>query len=173
MGRLVENVLLHTRDELRDVRLDLQPVDVGEAVREVVATMDAAAAARRACVRAVAPPGLEATADPGALRQVLLNLLDNALRYGPEGQTVTLTATAPRAPGDPLVLTVDDEGGGIPPDERPRVWTPFVRLGDRGGVTGGTGLGLSVVRALVHRHGGRVDVGDAPGGGARFVVTLP
>jgi signal transduction histidine kinase len=169
----VENVLLHTRGELRDARLDLQPVDVGEVVREVVATMDAAAAAQRSRLRAVTPPALEATADAGALRQVLLNLLDNALRYGPEGQTVTLTVTPPRAAGDPLVLTVDDEGTGIPPAERRRVWTPFVRLGDRGGATGGTGLGLSVVRALVHQHGGRVDVGDAPGGGARFLVTLP
>ena len=173
LGRLVENVLLHTRGELRDARLDLQPVDVGEVVREVVATMDAAAAAQRSRLRAVAPPAFEVNADAGALRQVLLNLLDNALRYGPEGQTVTLTVTPPRAAGDPLVLTVDDEGTGIPPAERRRVWTPFVRLGDRGGATGGTGLGLSVVRALVHQHGGRVDVGDAPGGGARFLVTLP
>jgi len=173
LGRLVDNVLLHTRAERRDVGLDLQPVDVGELAREVVASLGTVAASRRARVHAVAPPSAEVRADPGAVRQVLLNLVDNALRYGPDGQTVLVTVTPPRAPGEPLVLTIEDEGPGIPPADRRRVWAPFVRLGDRGGVTGGSGLGLSVVRDLVQRHGGAVEITDAKGGGARLVVTLP
>ena len=173
LGRLVENVLLHARAERHDVRLDLQPVDVGALAHEVVESLDVTAAARGARIRAVVPHAADVRADPGAVRQVLLNLVDNALRYGPDGQTVTLTVLPPRAPNDPLVVTVDDEGPGIPPGDRQRVWAPFVRLGDRGGVTGGSGLGLSVVRDLVLQHGGRVDIAESQAGGARFVVTLP
>ncbi len=173
LGRLVENVLLHARAERHDVRLDLQPVDVGALAHEVVESLDVTAAARGARIRAVVPPVPDVRADPGAVRQVLLNLVDNALRHGPDGQTVTLTVVPPRSVDDPLVVTVDDEGPGIPPDDRQRVWAPFVRLGDRGGVTGGSGLGLSVVRDLVRRHGGRVDIAESAAGGARFVVTLP
>jgi signal transduction histidine kinase len=70
-------------------------------------------------------------------------------------------------------LTVSDEGPGVAAADRARLWRPFVRLGKGGSNAGGSGIGLSVVRSLVTQHGGNVAVSDAPGGGARFVITLP
>jgi signal transduction histidine kinase len=109
--------------------------------------------------------------DPAALRQILLNLLDNAVKYGPLGQTVTITLE--RA-NDRARITVDDEGPGIPPEQRGRVWEPYQRL--ESAVTAavaGSGIGLSVVAQLVSLHGGRAWVEGAPGRGARFIVELP
>jgi signal transduction histidine kinase len=172
LGRLVENVLLHARGEQHDLVLDLRPVDACEIAREVLLGLASAARARHAQLRLMGAERCLLRADAGALRQVLLNLVDNAIKHGPDGQTITLRV-AGDVTADAVVLTVDDEGPGIPGRERRRVWRPFVRLGDRGGATGGSGLGLSVVRELVVLHQGRVDIQDAPAGGARLVVTLP
>jgi signal transduction histidine kinase len=110
---------------------------------------------------------------------VLLNLLDNAIKYGPDGQTiaVTMSGDAPLPDGRrALVFTVDDEGPGIRAADRRRLWRPFVRLPNASPTdapAGGTGLGLSVVKQLVEAHGGTVRLDDAPGGGTRVVVSLP
>jgi signal transduction histidine kinase len=115
-----------------------------------------------------------ADVDRGALRQVLLNLLDNAVRYGPPRQSVTITT---RSAGDRWTIEVADEGPGIPADERERIFAPYYRMQrDAGGAVGGTGIGLAVVRRLVTDHGGQVHVVPADGDdgvGARFFVTLP
>ena len=174
LGRLVENVLLHARAGRGRLPLEPAPVDLAELARELAAGAQPLAAARSVTLRLELPPRLAARADPGAVRQVLLNLLDNALKYGPEGQTVTLALRRDdNGAGPTAVFTVDDQGPGVPRDARDRIWAPFERLGDLGGATGGSGLGLSVVRDLAERHGGTAAVGDAPGGGARFVVRLP
>jgi signal transduction histidine kinase len=115
-----------------------------------------------------------ADVDRGALRQILLNLLDNAVRYGPPGQNVTITTTSA---GESWTLEVADEGPGIPADEGERIFAPYYRMNrDAGGAVGGTGIGLAVVRRLVEEHKGRVHVGSVNGDGgvgARFVVALP
>jgi signal transduction histidine kinase len=116
------------------------------------------------------PPAFVVRTDAGALRQVLLNLVHNALEHGPESQTVTIAA---RRVARHVEITVDDEGPGIPVGARDDVWTPFRRLGESDGSGEGSGLGLSIVRSLVEWQGGEVAVTDAPGGGARFVVRLP
>ena len=103
---------------------------------------------------------------------MLLNLLDNAVKYGPDGQTVTV-GTDPTA-GDRVRLWVQDQGPGVPAADREHIWDQFWRLErDRGTAIAGTGIGLSVVRELATLHRGRVWVEVAPGGGARFVVELP
>ena len=109
--------------------------------------------------------------DTQALRQVLLNFLENAVKYGPRGQTVTVGA---RHAGRRVRLWVDDQGPGVPSPEREQVWEAFYRSdsAQRAGV-GGSGLGLAVVRDLVAHYGGAVRVEDAPAGGARFVADLP
>jgi signal transduction histidine kinase len=136
--------------------------------------MQLVARARRSTVRVVAPEALGAHLDPDAFRQVLLNLVDNALKYGPEGQTVTVALHDERAGrARALVLTVDDEGAGVPPAGRARVWRAFERLPAHDAVAGGSGLGLSVVRTLVALHGGRVRIDEAPSGGARFAAEVP
>src|SRR5205807_639028 len=115
--------------------------------------------------------------DDDARRQMLRNLLDNAGKDGPSGQTVTLGLTV--ADGRARV-SVDDEGPGVPAAERERIWDRFWRLErDRGSAVAGTGIGLSVVRELVALHGGRTWVEDAPAAqrgdraGSRFVIELP
>ena len=104
------------------------------------------------------------------VRQVLLNLLDNATKYGPSGQRVTVSAHEDG--GSSAFLTVDDEGPGVAASHRPLVWGRFWRGPDTGNTTG-TGIGLALVKELVMLNKGDVDVQEAPGGGARFRVTLP
>jgi signal transduction histidine kinase len=116
-------------------------------------------------------------ADPDKLRQVLANLLENAVRHG--GGTVTIEARAeddrPRPDSlhtesvSSVAVAVSDQGPGIPEDQLNRVFTRFWR----GGRRGGTGLGLSIVKGLVEAHGGVVSAGNGADGGARFRFTLP
>jgi signal transduction histidine kinase len=116
---------------------------------------------------------LEVPGDRDAIVRVLRNLLENAIKYGPPGQTIRLTI-APGETAGTARITVDDEGPGIPEAERSRIWQPYYRLDrDRNAPAGGSGLGLSVVSDLVRGLGGRVQVENATGGGARFAVELP
>lgn len=114
---------------------------------------------------------VQAFVDRGAFTRVLTNLLTNAARYAPPATTITISAQ-PRS--DRVVVSVTDEGPGIPVDERDRVFEPFFRgsmaLASR---TPGTGIGLAVVKDLVERSGGSVDVRTASSGGAQFDVDLP
>ncbi len=106
--------------------------------------------------------------DPVALGQVVRNLLDNAVRHARSRVTVELHPAGPG--GGEVVLVVSDDGPGIPPEERERVFERFVRLDEaRARDAGGSGLGLAIVRSVVEAHGGSVTVQD----GARFVVRLP
>lgn len=129
-----------------------------------------AAAEDRPGVSVTAPGSLLLTARPTGLRRIFGNLLDNAARYGGDACHVTLSATTGEA-----VVTLDDRGPGIPAAEREKVFAPFYRLeASRSRETGGTGLGLSVARTIVHAHGGTIRLGDAPdGGGLRVEVRLP
>ena len=106
---------------------------------------------------------------PDALRHVLVNLLDNAVKYGPPGQRVTVRV-APA--GREVRIAVSDEGPGVPAAERERVWKPFQR-GQRTGAVAGSGIGLAIVRDIATRHGGRIWIEEREGGGATFVVSLP
>ena len=130
-------------------------------------------------VRRIARPGLAVDGsgvaagrvhgDPVALGQVVRNLADNAARHA-RSRVAMAVATTPAG----IVLTVDDDGPGVPPDERQRVFERFVRLDEaRARDAGGSGLGLAIVREVVTGHGGTVEAGESPLGGARFVVRLP
>jgi signal transduction histidine kinase len=118
----------------------------------------------------VVPPGpLAVDGDRNRLRQVLANLVDNALKYTPSGGEVSLGA---RSEGAMAVIEVVDTGVGIDPEDVPRIWDRLFR-GDRSRSERGLGLGLSLVRAIVEAHGGRASVDSAPGRGSRFTVRLP
>jgi signal transduction histidine kinase len=106
-----------------------------------------------------------AAADPEAMRQVLLNLLSNALHATDSGGTIRVTA---RRDGARAVLTVADDGRGIAPEDLPRVFDPFF-----GRTEGGTGLGLSIVHRIVEQHGGRIDLESRPGRGTVARVEIP
>jgi len=109
--------------------------------------------------------------DPDRIKQLMLNLVDNAIKYTPKGGRVTLGLR--RAQGQ-AVLTVSDTGIGIPPEDLPHIFERFYRVDKaRSRAAGGVGLGLSIVKWIVQAHGGRIDVHSEPGQGTTFTVWLP
>lgn len=166
-----------TLDTLMDVSeaetgtmaLRREPVEMGPLLQEVVALFADIAEDKGVALAASAPAGLRVTADRSRLRQVVANLVDNAIKYTPGGGRVELVATA--GPGV-VVIVVRDDGVGIPAEDLPRVFDRLYR-GDRSRSARGLGLGLSLVRAIVRAHGGEVRVDSAPGRGSTFTIDLP
>jgi signal transduction histidine kinase len=166
---LVENVLRFSRVG-RNEAMVAAPADLGDEVERIIDEFRPLAASRR--VRIVTEIDARPTLPlrPEALRHLLLNLLDNAVKYGPNEQTVRVSLA--QRDGE-VRLSVSDEGPGVPVREREQIWTPFMR-GAAARAKGGSGIGLTIVREVVEQHGGRCWVEPAaPSAGARFVVTLP
>jgi signal transduction histidine kinase len=127
------------------------------------------AAERGIALESRVPPELEVEADLNRLRQVIANLLDNAVKYTPSGGRVWIEAAAQ---ADGVRVAVRDTGPGIPAEELPHIWDRLYR-GDRSRSTPGLGLGLSLVQAIVRAHGGTAEARSLPEGGAEFTVHLP
>lgn len=139
-------------------------------LREVTEEMTVQARARQISLLLVADP-CEVTGNRALLRQAVSNLVENAVKYSPDGSKVQLIA---RREEDFVILEVTDQGPGIPRELLERVFEPFFRVDDaRSRQQGGAGLGLALVRAIVEAHGGTVCVEENDGGGSRFVVKLP
>jgi len=170
--QLVENVLQFSRAERPAVGLSPERLVLAPAIRDVIASFEPLAKTSNVTMLADMDETSSAVVDRSALRQMLLNLLDNALKYGPREQTITVGLTSLRPT---LVrITVDDEGPGVFGRSREEIWAPFVRGNVAELPATGCGLGLAVVRELATRHGGNAWVESAPGGhGSRFVVELP
>jgi signal transduction histidine kinase len=167
LSQLVDNVLCFSRVERDMVAMHGERVRVRRLIEELVEGLRPLARARHATLRVAMDSEIPAVLDTGAVRQILVNLIDNALKYGPSGQAVTVSAVRR---GVALRIAVDDEGPGVAAAEVERIWTPFWRGPDS--AQGGSGIGLAIVRDLVLRHSGAVHVETAPSGGARFVVEL-
>jgi signal transduction histidine kinase len=171
LAHLVENVLQFSNDngekrELSPVHAELAPV-----IEKVVAEFRPLAESADNCIELDLDKQAAALFDADALRQILLNLLDNAVKYGPAGQTIRVSL---RDASDAVELGVCDEGPGIPAAERERIWGGYYRLErERQSAIAGTGIGLAVVRDLVTRLCGSVRIDSADDTGACFVVTLP
>ncbi len=165
MIRLLDDGLLASRAGALELADEL--VEVDELVREEV--NDRVANGASIAMRTPDAAGAMAVlGDRLALRRVVANLLDNALRYA------TRVEVALARQGDTIVIDVDDDGPGIPIDQRALLLEPFTRLeSSRSRATGGAGLGLAIVRNLVVAHGGSVAIDDGPLGGARLTVRLP
>ncbi len=118
----------------------------------------------------VDPRLLRVIADVSLLRRCLINLAANALRFSPEGSTIMMKA-APASQGEGIVLSVEDMGPGVPPEERERIFEPFAQA--KGEATRGTGLGLTFCREVALSHGGKIWVEDRAGGGSSFCMLLP
>jgi Signal transduction histidine kinase len=116
----------------------------------------------------VDPVPAEVSGDPARLRQLVGILVDNAIRHAPPGTRVDVQV---RTDGTDALLTVDDAGPGIRPEDLPHVFDRFYRAAGAPG--GGTGLGLAIAAWIVERHGGRIAASNRDGGGARFTVRLP
>ncbi|MFC8043460.1 sensor histidine kinase [Nocardia sp. NPDC057353] len=172
MGLLVEDLLMLARMDA-DRPLDLAPVDLLALASDAVHSARVLAGAGHTIELEVRPGTgtLEVLGDDTRLRQVLSNLLSNAVVHTPAGTAVTVRLT-PAA--DEVVLEVADTGPGLPAEEAERIFERFYRTDtSRARASGGTGLGLSIVRALVTAHGGAVRVASAPGQGTTFTVRLP
>lgn len=172
LSHLVENILQFSRAERRAIALTRSRQALAPLLRDTVEMFQPMARARRVQLTSAFADGLVADVDAGALRQILLNLLDNAVKYGPAGQVVHV---ALRRVGASALLSVEDEGPGIPATDRVRIWKAFQRLErDVNSAVAGSGIGLSVVCELVLGHGGRAWVETPESGkGARFVIELP
>jgi two-component system OmpR family sensor kinase len=168
MERLVEDLLVLARADQREF-LRRRTIDLEPFCRELVDGF-AATADRRFELGAV--PSGTVDADPDRLAQALRNLIRNAIDHTGPGGLVRLVASTARGGG--VVLAVEDDGPGIPSDQRERVFDRFHRTDSaRNRVRGGAGLGLAIVRAIVEAHGGRVAAGASPEGGARVEIELP
>ena len=167
-ARLVEQLLTLARSEPGAAATPLQPLDLSELVREAVADTVPLALARGTALELQADAPVSINGDRAALRALVRNLADNAVRYSPPGARVELRVDTPQ--GVPT-LTVDDAGPGIPPADRERVFDRFYRRGLS--EEPGTGLGLAIVRGVAQRHGARVTLGDAPLGGLRVTLQFP
>jgi signal transduction histidine kinase len=171
LAHLVENVLLFSRGERGVLEVFIDEQDASVVIDETIEQFLPIAASRNVEIATDVPVPLPVRVDPDAWKQVLLNLLENAIKYGPAGQTVLVSASAHDGV---FRMSVDDEGPGVPAEERDAIWKKFVRLErDRGTHMAGTGIGLAVVHDIVTLHGGRCWVEDAPNRGSRFVVEVP
>ena len=173
LSNLVDNILEFARQRRSVTVAAPTRVALPALVNELAESIAPLLEAQRNRIEVIVTDSVEVSANREALIRVFRNLLENAIKYGPPGQTVRMTLSR-TLPNGGARVTVDDEGPGIKDDERLRIWQPYYRIErDRHGPIGGSGLGLSVVSDLVEQAGGRVWVEDAPASGARFVVEFP
>jgi len=178
LSLLVDHLLDLSRLDAGVVDLDLEDIDLTPFLHEVVDAVALGTGGRDARWSIdIDPPGLTVRADAARLRQVIHNLLENAVRHSPAGGRIRIHAA--RTEGSEIHIEVDDEGPGIAREDRSRVFERFQR-GGRADATGGTGLGLAIARWAVGMHGGRIEIlddprhdGDGDGRSSRIRVTLP
>ena len=171
LHRLVEDLLELSKLESREFAMQLEPLVVEPAIDHAIELMALAAGARKTRVEAAVAPGLPlVVADRRGLEHVLVNLVDNAIKYSPEGARVTLRAIA----RDGAVrVTVEDNGPGIEARHLPRIFERFYRVdASRSRSLGGTGLGLAIVKHMCDAMGATVSVESAAGRGTSFHVDL-
>ena len=170
----VNDILETSKIEAAKLDLDYSELDLGHLVRLVANNFETLALDRSITFMVRTPHhAVPAQGDPTRLQQVLLNLLSNAFKFTPPDGTIRIELRD-TPEGDTAQLEVADSGPGIEPERRSEVFERFHQLdGSSTRKMGGTGLGLHIARELVDLHGGSLGVGDAPEGGALFVVELP
>jgi len=167
--RLLDTLLDISAAEAGVLGLSREPVSVPDLVHDVVDLYAMIAEDMKIEISAQVPDALTIMADPTRIRQVVANLVDNAVKYTPNGGKVFISA---RQAAGHVQITVQDTGPGIPPQDREQIWRRLYR-GDSSRSQRGLGLGLSVVKAIVEAHDGTVSVHNDPRGGAVFTVDLP
>jgi two-component system sensor histidine kinase BaeS len=171
LNRLIEDLRTLSLTDAEQLRLQMEPVNVGELATQVGERLQLHAEKKGIRLEtAVSNPILLIQADPERLTQILTNLIANALRYTPEGTRVQVSV---RAVAGGVETAVSDNGPGIPSEDLPKLFDRFWRAEkSRSRATGGSGLGLAVVKQLVEAHGGRVVVESTSGQGTRFTFFL-
>jgi two-component system phosphate regulon sensor histidine kinase PhoR len=172
LAKIVEDLLTLSKIESREFQLKREKISINEFIEDVLDFVKEAAERKRITLSKVEiSPFLDVLADRHSLEEVFVNLLDNAIKYTPEGGKVTMSAVE-TTPGE-IQFSVKDNGIGIPREDIPRIFERFYRVDKgRSQEMGGTGLGLSIVKHLVQAHGGKVWVESEPGKGSVFYFTL-
>ncbi|MCK4452038.1 MAG: HAMP domain-containing histidine kinase [Anaerolineae bacterium] len=166
MIRLVNQLLDFSRWQGGRLELNRRPVDVGGIARDAVTLSEGRARHRNITLDADVPPSLPMiSTDPDRLQRVILNLLDNGIKFTPAGGQVTLAVTQRESE---IEISVRDTGRGMSDEERERAFEPYYQ-----GEEGGAGLGLAIARAIVEAHGGRMGIESSKGQGSRVWFTLP
>lgn len=172
LALLLDDLLLLARLDSGRVELNLQPVPLHAAAQDALDDAALLARARNVTLENKVAPGVTLLADPERLRQVLANLIDNAIKYGRVDGRVAVGGR-PLDPGH-AELSVRDDGPGIPLEAKSRIFERFYRVDKaRSREQGGTGLGLAIVKNVVQAHGGDVRVESSPDAGTEFFITLP
>lgn len=171
LSHLITDLLLLSKMDTDQAALNLEPVDLSALVTECVDSLKPIAKAGRVTIDAQVPSGLEAECDSLKMRQALNNLIENAIKYSQEGGHVYVTGGRE---GGEVFISVEDDGVGMREEYLPHIFERFYRVDKaRSRETGGTGLGLHIVRRIAVMHGGRVDVESREGIGSRFTLIIP
>ncbi len=186
LSALIENVLDFSRIEQGRKQYEFEPTDVAALVRTTVKLMEPYAVEKGVILNLetsnIQHPtsNIEMEIDGRAIQQALVNLIANAVKHSPKGETVTVELQMQKAEGetqnspDSFSLSVSDQGPGIPPEEQKKIFERFYRRGSElRRETQGVGIGLSIVKHIVEAHGGTVRVQSAVGQGSRFTIELP
>jgi signal transduction histidine kinase/DNA-binding response OmpR family regulator len=168
--QLINDILDLSKIEAGRLQLTLEDVPVNVSFAEVSGALQPLVDKKSQKLVQNTSPELIVRADGTRFRQMLMNLLGNAIKFTPEGGNIELAA---RSLGDFVRVEVRDSGPGIPPEERKRIFEAFHRLKQSDKATEGTGLGLAITRSLVELHGGHLDMESEPGRGSCFYFTLP
>jgi len=170
LGALIDDLFELARIEAGALTWSMQQFELGEIVESVIGTMEVEAHQRGIEIHAEAVDSTDFVGDPARLRRVMLNLLQNAVRHTPEDGSVTVKIEKNAVGG--FEIEVADDGEGIDPADRERIFEPFYRGGSEAARTRpGTGLGLAIARAVVEAHGGRIWLADSDHG-SRFRFSL-
>jgi two-component system phosphate regulon sensor histidine kinase PhoR len=172
LTKIVEDLLTLSKIELKEFQLKIETLPFPDLAEDVLHYIQEAAEKKKISISLELPTPLMVKADRHYLEQILINLIDNAIKYGREGGKITLSAIQKDQRG--VEVSVRDNGIGIPKEDLPRIFERFYRVDKgRSQELGGTGLGLSIVKHLVQTHGGRVWAESQLGEGSTFYFTLP
>jgi len=171
LTRLVDTLLRLSHADAGTVTLAREPVALEAIARDVAGSLAILAEERKQRIVVDGDGRATVVVDPAVLREAVINVVDNAIKYSPPGATISMRV---RAAGHNAELTVADEGPGIPPEFRERIFDRFVRVDEgRSRAAGGDGLGLAIARWAVEVNGGRITAGSGASGGAEFSIVLP
>jgi heavy metal sensor kinase len=171
MSRLVDTLLRLSHGDAGTIRVSREPLEIGELVREVASSLGILADERNQTIAFETSEDLVVPVDRLVLREALSNVLDNAIKYSPAGSAITIRV---EPACEQVLIVVADQGPGVPPEHRERIFDRFFRVDQsrtRNG--GGAGLGLAIAKWAVEIHGGQIAVHEHPGGGAEFRILLP
>jgi two-component system, OmpR family, phosphate regulon sensor histidine kinase PhoR len=171
LALLIDDLLLLSTLDSGGLRLNRQPLHFRDTVQDAMDDLQARALARDVTLMNQVPSTLVVLADNDRMRQVISNLLDNAIKYGKVGGMTTVMGS--HLDDGRIEITVIDDGPGIPRDARERIFERFYRVDKaRSREQGGTGLGLAIVKHVIQAHGGEVRVESEPGAGSKFIIGL-